>query len=414
MNIENVSLLEGKKIFGNRAVIGGFDNTANGILYRGSKEEIENFTEQLLKDVGTTGVILGADCTVPSDIDLKHLAWVREKAIKFSQKERGYYEKIKLFGLFLSIISIAVLGIACNKSTNTKNNVSQTEVKTESNANTDSKVESNTNSESEIKLDTKKDDNASPSTVEVTKVYVAHTQTYVPYDYVNEKGESDGFEVQVLKEVDELLPQYEFVYVPTSDDDLLIGVESGKYNIGTKGAWFTEERAKKFVFPKNYIAASSIGITFRTEDADVIKDLESFASFSGKLVPIAPQNAQYNVVEEYNKEHPDNQIDLQASDSFDVADAYTWVVEGRYDAFFTIKVSFENNVLAEDGAYHDYADKLSYVVYQAIPTWPLFNKNDKELADAYDEAITTLTENGRILELQEEYFGEDLFQYIKK
>lgn len=323
-------------------------------------------------------------------------------------------KKIKLFGLFLSIISIAILGIACNKLTNTKNNVSQTEVKTESNANTDSKVESNTNSESEIKLDTKKDDNASPSTVEVTKVYVAHTQTYVPYDYVNEKGESDGFEVQVLKEVDELLPQYEFVYVPTSDDDLLIGVESGKYNIGTKGAWFTEERAKKFVFPKNYIAASSIGITFRTEDADVIKDLESFASFSGKLVPIAPQNAQYNVVEEYNKEHPDNQIDLQASDSFDVADAYTWVVEGRYDAFFTIKVSFENNVLAEDGAYHDYADKLSYVVYQAIPTWPLFNKNDKELADAYDEAITTLTENGRILELQEEYFGEDLFQYIKK
>ena len=306
-------------------------------------------------------------------------------------------KKIKLFGLFLSIISIAVLGIACNKSTNTKNNVSQTEVKTESDANTDSKVESNTNSESEIKLDTKKDDNASPSTVEVTKVYVAHTQTYVPYDYVNGKGESDGFEVQVLKEVDELLPQYEFVYVPTSDDDLLIGVESGKYNIGTKGAWFTEERAKKFVFPKNYIAASSIGIPFRTEDAAVIKDLESFASFSGKLVPIAPQNAQYNVVEEYNKEHPDNQIDLQASDSFDVADAYTWVVEGRYDAFFTIKVSFENNVLAEDGAYHDYADKLSYVVYQAIPTWPLFNKNDKELADAYDEAITTLTENGRIL-----------------
>ncbi len=93
VNIENVSLLEGKKIFGNRAVIGGFDNTAHGILYRGSKEEIENFTEQLLKNVGTTGVILGADCTVPSDIDLKHLAWVREKAIKFSQKERGYYEK---------------------------------------------------------------------------------------------------------------------------------------------------------------------------------------------------------------------------------------------------------------------------------------------------------------------------------
>lgn len=311
-------------------------------------------------------------------------------------------KKIKLFGLFISIVSITIVGTACGKSTTTKDSVSQTETQTKT------KEELNTTE------GTDKNDSAATSGDEVTKVYVAHTQTYVPYDFVNENGESDGFEVQVLKEVDELLPQYEFEFVPTSDDDLLIGVESGKYNIGTKGAWFTEERAKKFLYPKNYIAASSIGISFRTENADVIKDLESFANFSGKLVPIAPQNAQYNVVEIYNKEHPDNQIDLQAADSFDVADAYAWVVEGRYDAYFTIKTNFETTVLAEDGAFHDYADKLSYVVYQAIPTWPLFNKNDQELADAYDEAVTTLTENGRILELLNEYFGEDLFQYIKK
>lgn len=81
-------------------------------------------------------------------------------------------------------------------------------------------------------------------TGEVTKIKVAHTQTYVPYDFVNDAGESDGYEVQVLKAVDELLPQYEFEFVPTTDDDLLIGVESGKYNIGVKGAWFTEGTCK--------------------------------------------------------------------------------------------------------------------------------------------------------------------------
>ncbi len=118
------------------------------------------------------------------------------------------------------------------------------------------------------------------SSTEVTEIRVAHTQTYVPYDFVNDKGESDGFEVQVLKAVDELLPQYKFTFVPTSDDDLLIGIESGKYNVGVKGAWFTEERAKKYVFPKNYIAASIIGLTFRAEDSDRIKDMESFAKFS--------------------------------------------------------------------------------------------------------------------------------------
>ena len=48
---------------------------------------------------------------------------------------------------------------------------------------------------------------------------------------------------------------------------------------------------------------------------------------------------------------------------------------------FNIKTSFEANVEAEDGEYHDYADKLSYVTYEGIPTWPLFNINNQELAD---------------------------------
>jgi L-cystine transport system substrate-binding protein len=248
----------------------------------------------------------------------------------------------------------------------------------------------------------------------VTKIRVAHTQTYVPYDYVNEKGESDGFEVAVLKAVDELLPQYEFEFVPTSDDDLLIGIESGKYNVGTKGAWYTDERAKKYVFPKKNIAASIIGLTFRTENAEQIKDIDSFAKFSGKLVPIAPQNAQWAIVEDYNKNHPDNQIKLVASESFTVADAYTWVLEGRYDAYFDIKLSFEKNVKAENAPYKELADKLSYVPYKAIPTWPLFNKNDQAFADAYDGAVAQLEASGKIKELSQKYFNEDIFQYLQK
>jgi ABC-type amino acid transport substrate-binding protein len=103
-----------------------------------------------------------------------------------------------------------------------------------------------------------------------------------------------------------------------------------------------------------------------------------------------------------------------ASESFDVADAYTWVLEGRYDGFFDIKLSFQNNVAKDGAPYHDLADKLSYVPYKAIPTWPLFNPNDQELADAYDGAIQQLTESGRIQELSQQYFGEDIFQYIQK
>lgn len=266
--------------------------------------------------------------------------------------------------------------------------------------------------ETEVAADTAQADAETKEAEEITKITVAHTQTYVPYDYVNEAGESDGYEVQVLKAIDELLPQFEFEFVPTTDDDLLIGVESGKYNIGVKGAWFTEERASKFVFPKNYIGASSIGIVYRTENADEITDFESFAKFSGKLVPIAPQNAQYAVVEKYNASHPDNQVKLEASDAFDIADAYLWVLEGRYDAFFSIKTSYEALVVDEAGEYHDYADKLTYSLYQAIPTYPLFTLGEEDLAAAYDGAFEQLVADGTIDALQQEYFGENLFQYV--
>lgn len=243
----------------------------------------------------------------------------------------------------------------------------------------------------------------------VQKIRVAHTNYYVPYDFVNDKGESDGFEVAVLKEIDKLLPQYEFEFYPTSDDDLLVGVLQGKYDFGTKGVWFTEERAKKYVFPKNPIGASVIGFAIRSETADKIKDVESFARYSGKLVPIGASNAQYAIIDQYNKAHPDNQIKLIPGDQFEALnDGYVWVLEGRYDAYVDIKLSFQNNVLKAGAPYEKYKDKLSYVTYKGIPTWPLFNKKHQALADAYDAAYKTLKDNGTVSKLAIQYFGEDI------
>lgn len=255
--------------------------------------------------------------------------------------------------------------------------------------------------------------NSSKSAVDGVKtITVAHTQAYPPYDFVDGNGVSDGYEVAVMKAIDELLPQYEFNFVGTTDDDLLIGVESGKYDVGTKGVWWTAARSETYVFPEHYIGSSIIGIVVRSEDAQKINTLEEFAEYSGKLVPIAPQNAQYNIVDNYNKNHPDKQVNLIAADQFVNSDAYQWVLEGRYDAHIDIKTSYEANIVSESGEYHQYADQLSYVIYEAIPTWPLFNINNQELADAYDEAYAELEANGTLEELSQQYFGYSLFEYI--
>jgi ABC-type amino acid transport substrate-binding protein len=128
-------------------------------------------------------------------------------------------------------------------------------------------------------------------------------------------------------------------------------------------------------------------------------------------VPIAPQSAQYAVVEDYNNTHPNNQVKLIPSDVFVISDAYSWLIEKRYDAFFDIKLSYLTQVAEEGAAWHRYASRLSYLPYRAIPTYPLFNRNEQDLADKYDAAIETLRANGTLQTLSRQYFGEDIFAY---
>lgn len=76
--VEQLTLKQGKEFFGGKCVLGGFDNRKHGVLYSGTREEIAAETKRLLRETGTTGVMLGADCTLPADISVEHLRWVRE------------------------------------------------------------------------------------------------------------------------------------------------------------------------------------------------------------------------------------------------------------------------------------------------------------------------------------------------
>lgn len=77
---DGYSLAAGKKLFGDRPVMGGLDNSAKGILYSGTKQQIQDKVYALIAETGNQGVLLGADCTVPRDIDYDHLRWAIEAA----------------------------------------------------------------------------------------------------------------------------------------------------------------------------------------------------------------------------------------------------------------------------------------------------------------------------------------------
>lgn len=102
-----------------------------------------------------------------------------------------------------------------------------------------------------------------------------------------------------------------------------------------------------------------------------------------------------------------------AGDTFSV-DVVQWVNEGRVDGGVMIEGSFNQQVTAENGQYHKLANDVVYNEFDVIKTWPLFNKKEQELADAYDTAVKKLKEEKKTSELSKKFYGRDLFEVLDK
>lgn len=247
---------------------------------------------------------------------------------------------------------------------------------------------------------------------EVKKVKVAFSQDGRPITYVDENGQPAGYDVDAMRLVDEYLEDYEFEFIPTSSEDIFIGVEQGKYDVGVKNAFYTEERTKSFLYPKEFLGLSSTGLVLKADKAH-IKNLSDFASAGLSLAPIAASSAQYTLVEEYNQAHPDNPVNLQAGDEFNL-DVVQWVNEGRVEGAIAIEAIYTAQVTNENGPYHQFKDNLVYNEFAVIKTWPLFNKENTELAASYDEAMKEIKKTDKLSKLMEKYYGKDLFPLLEE
>ncbi len=253
---------------------------------------------------------------------------------------------------------------------------------------------------------------APDQSAQVRKIKYAFTNTLKPVSYIDENGNPAGYDVEVIKKIDELLPQYEIELIGTSSEDAWLGVETGKYQLCTTNSYRTAAREEKYLFATQNQGGNLQGLVVRKEHADV-KTLPDVHDKGLRLTPLRPADAIYAVIDTYNKENPDKAVTLQSIDQFENADAVKWVAEGRYDVFPMASTIYDSMVTAPDGQLHDLSDKLSYSTYDAIATWALINKDETEFRGAYQEALIGLKNDGTLSELSQEYMGTDIFQYFK-
>lgn len=68
----NFSLEEGRKLFPNATIMGGLANRS-GVLVDGTEEELQQAVRHVIEEFGSTGFILGADCTLPTEISYERI-----------------------------------------------------------------------------------------------------------------------------------------------------------------------------------------------------------------------------------------------------------------------------------------------------------------------------------------------------
>jgi len=66
----NITLEAGKKLF-NRPILGGLDN--RGLLVDGTPKEIHTRVHAIIQSFGPLNLIIGVDCTLPTNINLDHI-----------------------------------------------------------------------------------------------------------------------------------------------------------------------------------------------------------------------------------------------------------------------------------------------------------------------------------------------------
>ncbi|CAM2785112.1 MULTISPECIES: transporter substrate-binding domain-containing protein [Salinicoccus] len=242
---------------------------------------------------------------------------------------------------------------------------------------------------------------------EVRTVEVAVSSSSRPLSYVGDDGELTGYEPELLRAIDEKLEGYEFNMEGASDSAGEIGLDTGQYDMLAQGLILSPEREESYLVPDESNGPSLMKI-FATGDQE--GEIESLDDLQGKnVVPVTPTGGVFNLLNGYNEEHPDNQIEFDTSDGgIPTSDRLQEVNDGVYDALVHPSNLGQQEIIEEAG--------LDIHVTEPVeinPTYFLIHDSEEntELRDKVSEALAELKEEGTVSELSNEFYGEDILQY---
>lgn len=245
-----------------------------------------------------------------------------------------------------------------------------------------------------------KDDEAQAAGKKAAKVIVGTGTSFPRICFIDENGKLTGYDVELVREIDKRLPEYEFEFQTQEFANLLLSLETKKIDFVAHEMEKNPERTEKYLFNKEPYAFWRNKIIV-AKDNDGIRSLDDL---KGKKVLTGATSAAAQILENYNKENGDAIHIVYQNGAAN--DTVSQITTGRVDA--TIGADFTLPLIDPEGKLKTTGDPLSEADILFV-----FRKDDPEsqkLSDAIDGAIRELKSDGTLAELSREWLGDDFSQ----
>ena len=232
------------------------------------------------------------------------------------------------------------------------------------------------------------------------KVEVACYDGWTNVSYIDENGDLTGYEVELLKAIDDELDDYEFDFQPSSANFLTL-IDTGKIDLASSMYTYTEERAKKYLFTtEGYRDMNQYLVCLEG------KDYTTLDSLAGKTLGLGfEDDSTATIMKEYNEKNPDKAVNLDYYGDAELDVVAQGVKEGRWDA-----LTESNSTLAQLNEVSDVKFIKGDVVEESQAYWILKKDDEHEkLRDEIDKVLVEFKENGKLNELHEKWFGTDAY-----
>lgn len=227
----------------------------------------------------------------------------------------------------------------------------------------------------------------------VKKIIVGTGTQFPNVCFIDENGKLTGYDVELVRAIDEKLEDYEFEFKTMDFTNLLLSLETNKIDVVAHQMEVNKERQEKFLFNKEPYNVFPLQIVVN-ENNSTIQSIDDLAG--KKIATTATSNAAI-FIEKYNKEH-----NLGAEIVYSTTDINNQLRTGRVDA--TISTPFAANFN------NKYADAQQKVVGEPLLNSNVFfllQKGNTELSNRIDEALIDLKEEGVVSALSKEWLGAD-------